>query len=92
MDITLMAKSGREAADILPSLALLTHEVRLVEPDVSVLLDADAGDIVLVAGKGHEAGQEIDGVKHPFDDREVVARALESRAGVAPGAVAEGER
>ena len=53
---------------------------------------ARPGDIVLVAGKGHEAGQEIDGVKHPFDDREVVARALESRAGVAPGAVAEGER
>lgn len=40
---------------------------------------ARPGDIVLVAGKGHEAGQEIDGVKHPFDDREVVARALESR-------------
>lgn len=30
------------------------------------------GDIVLVAGKGHETGQEVDGVVHPFDDREVV--------------------
>ena len=37
---------------------------------------ARPGDIVLVAGKGHEAGQEIDGVKHPFDDRNVVAEAL----------------
>ncbi|SKY36481.1 UDP-N-acetylmuramyl tripeptide synthetase [Mycobacteroides abscessus subsp. abscessus] len=37
---------------------------------------ARPGDIVLVAGKGHEAGQEIDGVKHPFDDRDVVAEAL----------------
>ncbi|MFE3546713.1 UDP-N-acetylmuramoyl-L-alanyl-D-glutamate--2,6-diaminopimelate ligase [Nocardia sp. NPDC059177] len=36
------------------------------------------GDVVLVAGKGHEAGQEIQGVKHPFDDRDVVAAALES--------------
>nr|WP_237741749.1 UDP-N-acetylmuramoyl-L-alanyl-D-glutamate--2,6-diaminopimelate ligase [Tsukamurella sp. 1534] len=39
---------------------------------------ARTGDVVLVAGKGHEAGQEIDGVKHPFDDREEVAAALES--------------
>ncbi|MFC4123544.1 UDP-N-acetylmuramoyl-L-alanyl-D-glutamate--2,6-diaminopimelate ligase [Nocardia rhizosphaerae] len=39
---------------------------------------ARAGDVVLVAGKGHEAGQEIEGVKHPFDDREVVAAALEA--------------
>ena len=37
---------------------------------------ARSGDIVLIAGKGHERGQEIDGVKHPFDDREVLAEAL----------------
>lgn len=33
---------------------------------------AAPGDIVLVAGKGHETGQEVRGVVHPFDDREVV--------------------
>ncbi|HAC23783.1 MAG TPA: UDP-N-acetylmuramoyl-L-alanyl-D-glutamate--2,6-diaminopimelate ligase, partial [Cytophagales bacterium] len=33
-------------------------------------------DIVLVAGKGHETYQEIKGVKHPFDDKEVVSRML----------------
>lgn len=33
-------------------------------------------DIILVAGKGHETYQEIKGVKHPFDDREVVERML----------------
>ena len=36
------------------------------------LRQAEPGDIVLVAGKGHETGQEVDGVVHPFDDREVV--------------------
>jgi UDP-N-acetylmuramoyl-L-alanyl-D-glutamate--2,6-diaminopimelate ligase len=33
---------------------------------------AQADDIVLVAGKGHETYQEIKGVKYPFDDREVL--------------------
>jgi UDP-N-acetylmuramoyl-L-alanyl-D-glutamate--2,6-diaminopimelate ligase len=37
---------------------------------------AQAGDIVLVAGKGHETYQEIAGVKHPFDDRQEVQAAL----------------
>ena len=36
------------------------------------LANAAAGDVVLVCGKGHETTQEIAGVKHPFDDREVV--------------------
>ncbi|WP_241386172.1 UDP-N-acetylmuramoyl-L-alanyl-D-glutamate--2,6-diaminopimelate ligase [Rhodococcus sp. CH91] len=38
---------------------------------------AHPGDVVLVAGKGHETGQEIEGVKHPFDDREVLAATLD---------------
>jgi UDP-N-acetylmuramoyl-L-alanyl-D-glutamate--2,6-diaminopimelate ligase len=42
---------------------------------------ASPGDIVVIAGKGHEQGQEVDGVLHPFDDREVVRDALrEARA------------
>ncbi len=39
---------------------------------------AHAADTVLVAGKGHEAYQEIKGVKYPFSDAEVAQRALES--------------
>ena len=37
---------------------------------------AGPGDIVLVAGKGHETYQDVAGVKHPFDDRAVAADAL----------------
>jgi UDP-N-acetylmuramoyl-L-alanyl-D-glutamate--2,6-diaminopimelate ligase len=33
---------------------------------------AQPGDIVLVAGKGHEKYQEINGVKHPFDDKQIL--------------------
>lgn len=39
---------------------------------------ARAGDAVLVAGKGHEAGQTVAGVTKPFDDRDELACALES--------------
>ncbi len=38
---------------------------------------ARAGDVVLVAGKGHETGQEVAGTVHPFDDREVVREELQ---------------
>lgn len=34
------------------------------------------GDIILVAGKGHEKYQEINGVKHPFDDKKVLKAEL----------------
>ncbi|WP_375583654.1 UDP-N-acetylmuramoyl-L-alanyl-D-glutamate--2,6-diaminopimelate ligase [Cyclobacterium xiamenense] len=38
---------------------------------------AKKGDILLIAGKGHETYQEIQGVKHPFDDKKVVKEFLE---------------
>ncbi|MDE5639535.1 MAG: UDP-N-acetylmuramoyl-L-alanyl-D-glutamate--2,6-diaminopimelate ligase, partial [Odoribacter sp.] len=38
----------------------------------TALMLASKGDIVLIAGKGHENYQEIKGVKHHFDDKEVV--------------------
>lgn len=34
------------------------------------------GDVILVAGKGHEKYQEINGVKHPFDDKKILAEML----------------
>lgn len=57
----------------------------VVEPDRAAAIDlalreAQPGDIVLLAGKGHESYQEIAGVKYPFDDREVAMRVLEGLA------------
>jgi UDP-N-acetylmuramoyl-L-alanyl-D-glutamate--2,6-diaminopimelate ligase len=37
---------------------------------------ARPGDLVLIAGKGHEQGQEADGVTTPFDDRDVARESL----------------
>ncbi|GAB3059144.1 UDP-N-acetylmuramoyl-L-alanyl-D-glutamate--2,6-diaminopimelate ligase [Stenotrophomonas tumulicola] len=42
--------------------------------------EAAQGDIVLVAGKGHEPYQEVAGVRHDFDDTVVAAAALAARA------------
>lgn len=53
----------------------------IVEPDrrraiAAALKEAKRGDIVLIAGKGHEAYQEINGVRHPFSDMAVARAAL----------------
>ena len=40
---------------------------------------ANAGDTILLAGKGAEVGQTIGGIVHPFDDRVVLRDALAAR-------------
>ena len=52
-----------------------------VDPDRRTAIDravtlAEPGDVVVIAGKGHEQGQEIAGEVHPFDDRSVAREAL----------------
>ena len=49
----------------------------------SAVHQARPGDVVLVAGKGHETYQEIAGVRHPFSDREVARAALAEWQGAA---------
>ena len=63
----------------------IRSEHDLVEPDrrsaiALAVLEAEAGDCVIVLGKGHERGQEIKGTKFPFDDRIELARAIEELA------------
>ena len=60
----------------------------VVEPDraaavARAVAGAGPGDTVLVAGKGHETGQEVAGVVLPFDDREVLAAAARRALGAA---------
>jgi UDP-N-acetylmuramoyl-L-alanyl-D-glutamate--2,6-diaminopimelate ligase len=60
----------------------------VIEPDRAAAIEraielAGPGDVVVIAGKGHERGQEAAGVITPFDDAEVageVLRALKSTA------------
>ncbi len=67
---------GAIIADILPGCPQA-----VVEPDRHLAIAraielAGEGDIVLVAGKGHETYQEIRGEKHPFSDMEELRRAV----------------
>ena len=62
----------------------------IVEPDRSTAIavavgQARPGDVVVVAGKGHEQGQEVAGVMHPFDDRTVLRAALRQLVGATDG-------
>jgi UDP-N-acetylmuramoyl-L-alanyl-D-glutamate--2,6-diaminopimelate ligase len=57
----------------------------IIEPDRAAAIDfavamAGKGDVVLVAGKGHETGQYVGGAVLPFDDAEVTAAALARHA------------
>jgi UDP-N-acetylmuramoyl-L-alanyl-D-glutamate--2,6-diaminopimelate ligase len=57
-----------------------------IEPDrraaiAAAIAAAGSGDVVLIAGKGHERGQEIAGRTLPFDDRDVARELLRGQAG-----------
>jgi UDP-N-acetylmuramoyl-L-alanyl-D-glutamate--2,6-diaminopimelate ligase len=62
-----------------------------IQPDralaiAEVLTQAAAQDVVLLAGKGHETEQEIQGVRHPFSDVAQARLALQQRAAQTQGA------
>jgi UDP-N-acetylmuramoyl-L-alanyl-D-glutamate--2,6-diaminopimelate ligase len=65
----------------------------IIEPDRAAAISqavwlAAPGDVIVVAGKGHETGQYIAGTVLPFDDRQVTATALERTAKGQPGPMA----
>ena len=63
-----------------PTLACLEDRAAAI---ATVLHDADAADVVLIAGKGHEDYQETAGVRHHFSDLEQAEAALQRRTSTA---------
>ena len=60
------AAGAGETVEIGDRRAAIRHALGIAAP----------GDVVLIAGKGHESGQEVDGVVYPFDDRVVAHEEL----------------
>ena len=65
-------QAGISASNIRKVLSILDRK----EAIRTACMLARPGDIILVAGKGHETYQEIGGVKYPFDDRQILAEIL----------------
>ena len=73
---------SEDPTQILAEMVGVPGESEIVEVDrraaiATAVIEAAPGDCVIVLGKGHERGQEIKGVKYPFDDRIELARAIE---------------
>jgi UDP-N-acetylmuramoyl-L-alanyl-D-glutamate--2,6-diaminopimelate ligase len=66
MTAQLSIKPGGEV--IVDRKAAIHRAVELAGPD----------DLILILGKGHETGQEIKGVKIPFNDKEILQSAIEA--------------
>jgi len=69
-------KEMSEGVTITQKAKTLTIEDRREAIQLAVTL-AKSGDIVLVAGKGHETYQDVSGVKHHFDDKEELTKVFE---------------
>lgn len=72
MEIIREMQKGVSPSDVRKTLVMVDRE----EAIKTACMMAKEKDIILVAGKGHETYQEIKGVKHDFDDREVLTRML----------------
>ena len=46
-----------------------------------MIANGEPGDIIVLAGKGHEDYQEIEGVHYPMDERVIIKEILEERSG-----------
>lgn len=63
-------EAGLEPEDLKKTLTLENREQAIK----TACQFAAPGDVILVAGKGHEKYQEINGVKHPFDDKAIIVK------------------
>ncbi len=82
-DVAVLTSDNPRSEDPLAILAEMAQPGAVLEPDrrAAILFavgQARPGDAVVVAGKGHESGQEIAGLVTPFDDRVELRAALEA--------------
>jgi UDP-N-acetylmuramoyl-L-alanyl-D-glutamate--2,6-diaminopimelate ligase len=82
-DVAVLTSDNPRSEDPLAILAEMgqpeaVHEVDRRKAIALAVAMARPGDAVVVAGRGHESGQEVDGVVTPFDDREVLREVLSS--------------
>jgi len=80
-DIAVLTSDNPRGEDPAAILAEMASPGALVETDRRAAIEqavalARPGDAVVVAGKGHESGQEAGGVVVPFDDRDVLRELL----------------
>jgi UDP-N-acetylmuramyl-tripeptide synthetase len=73
---------SEDPAEIISAIVADMHGDYRIEPDraqamAMAINAARPGDLVLIAGKGHESYQEIAGIRHPFSDQQVAARLLQ---------------
>jgi UDP-N-acetylmuramoyl-L-alanyl-D-glutamate--2,6-diaminopimelate ligase len=80
-DVAVLTSDNPRSEDPLAILEEMAQPGAQLEPDRRAAIElavrqARPGDVVVVAGKGHESGQEVAGVVTPFDDRDVLREAL----------------
>ena len=80
-DLAVLTSDNPRSEDPLAILAEMSAPGAVVEPDRRLAIElavreARPGDAVIVAGKGHESGQDVAGTVTPFDDRQVLREAL----------------
>lgn len=73
-DILRDMEAGLDEAGRLKSLSIVDRR----EAIRTAAALAQPGDVILIAGKGHEDYQEIKGVKHHFDDREIITEIIKN--------------
>lgn len=73
---------ARILADIAAGAPTAAQQADRAQAIRDAVLAADARDVIVIAGKGHEDYQEVAGVRHPFDDAQQARAALIERAGL----------